>query len=451
MKYLILLFVALNSFALDMKAIKKKYNLTDEKIGAFFYDTRTNKELFSHNAKKKFIPASTFKIFTAYYLLKKLGPDFRFKTQARLHDNNLILSFDGDPYLLSTDIINMAYAIKEKIGKKKIVDIIITSNFPSLERIGDVGLDDQPYNQGISGINLNFNRFKAVKAGDNYIELPHGNFLELTKAKEDHSPGEIFKRQDQAKKEAWTYQSGQKYFYEVPIRNAFEFNKRYLLQLLQRVGIKFQGNVLHKSAHYGDVIYEHRSKNLVELLGLAMEYSNNLFMETLLIKATNRSHLKGAAREMKHYLVQNVRELDLINVRFENGSGLTLNTEVHPSLLAKFLAKTQHESFNGKRFITLFSLAGHSGFLAKRYYQDHLYESFFAKTGSLDYVNGLCGIYFKKENISFCVYINHDKNRFKLTGKNTKEKEILRQSAKAWKRVTDQALENIISDFFKSY
>ena len=70
-----------------------------------------------------------------------------------------------------------------------------------------------------------------------------------------------------------------------------------------------------------------------------------------------------------------------------------------------------------------------------------LYNNFYAKTGSLDYVNGICGVTVFKNSKSFCLFINDKNKREKLDGQNSIQNERLRQGAKVWKRQTDKAIE----------
>ncbi|HXA83151.1 MAG TPA: D-alanyl-D-alanine carboxypeptidase/D-alanyl-D-alanine-endopeptidase [Methylomirabilota bacterium] len=77
-------------------------------FGIEFYDLETGKAVYSLNADKLFVPASTTKLLTEGTLLAKLGPDYRFHTHIYRTGSidkhgtlkgNLILVASGDPNL----------------------------------------------------------------------------------------------------------------------------------------------------------------------------------------------------------------------------------------------------------------------------------------------------------------------------------------------------------------
>ena len=58
-----------------------------------------------HNAEKLFIPASILKIATSLASLSILGPEYRFRTELYLTNNNdLYIKVSGDPYLTSEEV-----------------------------------------------------------------------------------------------------------------------------------------------------------------------------------------------------------------------------------------------------------------------------------------------------------------------------------------------------------
>src|SRR6267142_1694576 len=77
-------------------------------FGIEFYDLETGKVVYSLNAEKLFVPASTTKLLTEGTVLAKLGPDYRFHTNIYRTGpidkhgtlkGNLILVASGDPNL----------------------------------------------------------------------------------------------------------------------------------------------------------------------------------------------------------------------------------------------------------------------------------------------------------------------------------------------------------------
>lgn len=76
-------------------------------IGVLAVDARTGQTLLSHNANRRFVPASNQKILVTATALSLLGPDFRFRTEVvargerrgALLDGDLVVVGSGDPSL----------------------------------------------------------------------------------------------------------------------------------------------------------------------------------------------------------------------------------------------------------------------------------------------------------------------------------------------------------------
>jgi D-alanyl-D-alanine carboxypeptidase/D-alanyl-D-alanine-endopeptidase (penicillin-binding protein 4) len=437
----------------EIDKIKKELNLTKKDLIGFSIHDK-EKTLSSFNENEHFIPASTFKIVSAFYILENLSPNFKFETKfgyrgkinKGILEGDLVLNLSGDPYLLTSDLYNMALTLRQRGIKEVKGSLIISSNFPSLQRIGNVGLDDQPYNQGLSALNVNFNRFKAIRYKDKALAFPMLDYLQMEAVK-DLSPGEIFRRKNIENKEAWQSSKLEKYFYEVPIRDTLKFNAHYLLKLINDLGIKTSPNVTIGKEIMTKELYSKKSLSTLKLVELALEYSNNLFIEVLTLKAAKAKNLKEASDKLKLFYKEKFPSLGIHNLNFENNSGLTLNLKIRTKTIAQLLQKIAYKKYEDRYFITLLSLAGNGGFLAKRFLNERTHLKFFAKTGSLDYVNGICG-YSMSSQRSFCLFINNKELRSQLQGRNTKQKDQLRRNAKKWKRNTDAMLERVINNLF---
>ena len=88
---------------------------------------------FSFNAKKKFNPASTVKLFTSYYALRVIGSSYKFKTDfftvgkrnLDTFDGNLYIRGSGDPKLVYEDLQEIVYAIRRKGLKTLLGNFVI--------------------------------------------------------------------------------------------------------------------------------------------------------------------------------------------------------------------------------------------------------------------------------------------------------------------------------------
>ncbi|MDZ4403353.1 D-alanyl-D-alanine carboxypeptidase/D-alanyl-D-alanine-endopeptidase [Prosthecobacter sp.] len=125
------------------------------------------------NAQTAFIPASSLKTLTTATALEVLGPDFRFtttlKSTAPMKDGtiagDLVIVGGGDPMLAMADLQAWAADLKKR-GLKRITgrvrgdaSLFSGSLYGDFWNWGDIG---NGYGSGVSGLNLNHNRYILV-------------------------------------------------------------------------------------------------------------------------------------------------------------------------------------------------------------------------------------------------------------------------------------------------
>lgn len=128
--------------------------------------------LFEQNSHTAFVPASTLKTVTTATALEKWGPDFRIETtllstapiQAGIIQGDVVIKGGGDPMLSLQDLQEWVEAL-QKAGLKQITGRIIGDGRLFKESIyddfwdwGDIG---NGYGSGVSGLNLEHNRYTA--------------------------------------------------------------------------------------------------------------------------------------------------------------------------------------------------------------------------------------------------------------------------------------------------
>jgi len=127
------------------------------------------KVIFSKNAEKMLIPASTLKIFTALVALHYLGPDYKFTTEFYLdNDTNLKIKGYGDPLLISEVLLEISRTVGSKI--KKVKDIVLDdSYFARPLTIPGVSSSTQPYDAPNGALCVNFNTVNFKRANGIYV------------------------------------------------------------------------------------------------------------------------------------------------------------------------------------------------------------------------------------------------------------------------------------------
>lgn len=130
--------------------------------GALVVDAESGRTLFSRRARVGRIPASVEKLWTTTAALRELGPDARFRTQARatgplgdrgtLH-GDLWLRGDGDPTLRADDIALLAQRLSQA-GVKRITGRVLgdESRFDSLRGVPSSGYAPSLYVEPLSGL-----------------------------------------------------------------------------------------------------------------------------------------------------------------------------------------------------------------------------------------------------------------------------------------------------------
>ncbi len=129
--------------------------------------------MFEHHAETSMIPASSLKTLTTATALEMLGPDFRFETRLRatapLADGeiagDLVIEGGADPMLALADLNAWAAELKSR-GLRRVVGRVIGDGrlFPGTiyDDFWDWGDIGNGYGSGVSGLNLEHNRYTAV-------------------------------------------------------------------------------------------------------------------------------------------------------------------------------------------------------------------------------------------------------------------------------------------------
>lgn len=145
--------------------------LTSAAIGFCLLDAKGN-VVMEHHARTGFIPASSLKTLTTATALELLGPDFRLETQLRatapmvegVINGDLAIVGGADPMFSLKDLKTLADELKAK-GLQRITGRIIGDGtllsgtiYADFWNWGDIG---NGYGSGVSGLNLEHNRYTA--------------------------------------------------------------------------------------------------------------------------------------------------------------------------------------------------------------------------------------------------------------------------------------------------
>jgi D-alanyl-D-alanine carboxypeptidase/D-alanyl-D-alanine-endopeptidase (penicillin-binding protein 4) len=139
------------------------------KQDALLVTAPNGKTIFSKNAEKILIPASTLKIFTALVALNYLGPNYKFVTEFYLDGElNLKVKGYGDPLLVSEVLPEISKEVGGKIKKTKNI-ILDDSYFAQPLTIPGVSSSAQPYDAPNGALCVNFNTVSFKQKNGIYV------------------------------------------------------------------------------------------------------------------------------------------------------------------------------------------------------------------------------------------------------------------------------------------
>ncbi len=429
-------------------------------------ELESKKIIVEQDKEKPMVLASVSKLFTLFYSLSILGPQYRFETSVyskgkisnRVLEGDLYLVGTGAPYLTAPQLLSLIHQVKDK-GIKKVKGKLFLDD-SALEfttRLSPLGLEDQADNPSMGALNIEFNRFSIWGRGKEPLPPLKNLSLEIKKEK---SNGLKFKNSSTAKEEKWfVYQKEKmKFIEDIPTRDSTFFTGHYFQYLAGLHGLEV--SKIEKAQRPSDSkkIATHKGLPLERLAYLGIEYSNNLIAETLLKTSVKESKRKSypsdeSAKLMHEWLKGKFSKVNWNKSQFQNGSGLTLNNQVSALNMAQYLSEIAQTSFEGRSFWSLLSINSHSGSLAKRLTSPDLAFRVYAKSGSLYYVNNLAGYLIGKsgKKYAFALFMTDEKKRESLGGDNSPEKNKLRLESKKWYQQTARFQDEIIKGWINKY
>jgi D-alanyl-D-alanine carboxypeptidase/D-alanyl-D-alanine-endopeptidase (penicillin-binding protein 4) len=114
--------------------------------------------LFDHNGDAVLIPASNSKLITATAALEKLGAGYTFDTQVFRKGDDLVISSNGDPYLVSERLWLLARDVArsgiKKVGSIRVATGAYSEPYKGLTEFEDSG---EPFTALVTATALNFN------------------------------------------------------------------------------------------------------------------------------------------------------------------------------------------------------------------------------------------------------------------------------------------------------
>ncbi|MGP9788410.1 D-alanyl-D-alanine carboxypeptidase/D-alanyl-D-alanine endopeptidase [Roseinatronobacter sp. NSM] len=251
-------------------------------------------------------PASVVKTLTGLYALDVLGGAYQFRTRlmtsAPVSDGvlrgDLVLAGGGDPVLGTDDLARMAADLRAA-GVQRVEGrfLVWGGALPFVEQIANDQAPQAGYNATVSGLNLNFNRvhFGWTRAGSDYTVTMDGRSdrhrpaVQMARMQVVNRGSPLYTHTRAQAQDVWTVargalgNSGSRW---LPVRHPELYAGEVLRALAATQGVTLPAPQVTQSQPGGQVLVEHRSKVLTEVVRDTLRFSTNITAEALGLMAS---------------------------------------------------------------------------------------------------------------------------------------------------------------------
>lgn len=431
----------------QIEKILPEKKLKELNAGVFVSSLKTGETLYERSADELIIPASVNKVFTAYAALKRLKPNFTFKTwvytkgaiQNETLAGDLYLKGGGDPSLVSERMWMLVNELMRSGVKKIMGNIVVDSSFFDSIRTPEARpkyLKDQAYNAPIGGLSFNFNTCTVyVKPGEKvgsspqvYTD-PENTYIDVvnqaTTAKAGSPNTLVVNRTEYVKGDLGdtvllrggiSTDSNEVRFYRNIVNPALYAGHMLKTFMTQR-GFKISGHVVEGTVPEGaKQILEFESQPLWQIIWGMNKFSNNFVADQIMKRLGAEVWGVPGTMEKGIAAVENVLEdVGIPKGRYKivDGSGLTRETRVTARQVGRVLQVGYQDFGTSPEFIASLGIAGEDGTMKRRALA--INESVIrAKTGSLDGVSSLAGYVTSADNemLVFVILLNDPKFKY---------------------------------------
>jgi len=425
--------------------IFKDDKLKNTKIGVEVYSITNQESLFQLNASTPLSPASAVKLLTGVVALKKLGPDYVFKTEIfsdgsiknGVLNGNLYLVGSGDPSLVTE---RMYLLVNELLRNniKKVTGAIFVDDWT----FDQVAIDpnrissdtDRAYNAPISGISFNYNTttlyFRPGEGADKkpsvHVE-PDTGYVKIQNQAKTSVRGTKYtlnawriKATDKTRDSDTIALSGNmpagmsEQWRHFSITDPAQYTGQALKWMLEQRGVQIAKSGVKKAKLPNSGVNRMASLDslpLREIVNLMNKFSNN-FIADALVKTLGRE-VKGAPGTTEKGLEVLLDEATKMNVnsagfKVVSGSGLTRINRMSSNQFINLLNSAYLEFDVLPEILSSLPIAGKDGTLRSRMKGTAAYGRLRGKTGTIDGVSSLVGVVQSRggELLAFSVLMN---------------------------------------------
>lgn len=399
--------------------------LATAKVGFVVYDPAKREIVAQQNAADAYLPASVAKIPTVLFALETLGPGHRFRTTLSFRGarakgewtGDLVLHGTGDPVLTDSDLMDLALRLRGA-GFRKLTGRFLfdDSYLGRADQIDATVETDVAYNSGVGALSAEFNRVTARWDAVRAYTIPALPWIQVT-AGPAASGRPAYSGVEG--REQWSLSpSGAPGLTELPVKDAGRFTAGLFRVACDTLGLVVPEPQRGKAPAKAVTIARHESPPLWEVAGRAMEFSNNLVAELLLLASARKVSgrplgIPEAAAMASARWTARHPDVGWAGLVLPNGSGLSARARLSPLQLLAMLEDADARDFGGHRFQTLLPVAGLKGTLRDRLHAPEAQLRAWAKTGTVNYGTGLAGYLFPRSGrpLLFVAFVSDLKKR----------------------------------------
>jgi D-alanyl-D-alanine carboxypeptidase/D-alanyl-D-alanine-endopeptidase (penicillin-binding protein 4) len=391
----------------------RKVGIPAASVSAVVQEAGARRPVLAHNTGEAMNPASVMKIVTTYAALELLGPAYRWKTEAWLDGDNLVLRGTGDPKLNYESFWMMLRGLRARGVREIRGDVVLDRSY--FGPVADGRIDDEqfrPYNVTPDALLVNFKslRFVFAPAGERvrvFVEphlpgldlinglrlgtgpCPEGRaFRDLIEASFVSSP-----QPRAAFSGLYPLECGEREL-NVALYSPEEYVAGMIRHLWAEMGGTWKGKVRDGGVPpTAQLVHMHESQPLGEIVRDINKFSNNVMARQLYL--TLGAHFGGppasaenALRAVRQWLtLKNVLAPELV---IENGSGLSRLERASAATLATLLQEAWKSPVMPE-FVASLPVVAVDGTMRKRLHYGRVAGNAHLKTGLLNDTRSLAG------------------------------------------------------------
>ncbi len=391
-------------------------------------DAESGAQVYAWGEDKALVPASTMKLLTAATALRALGPAWTFPTwvmtsakvdEAGILDGSLYIKGQGDPTMVVERMYRMVMDLRLQGVKEIKGDVVFDASYfadttliPGWDSEDD--MENGPtYFAPLGALSVNYNIAAiVVRPAATSGAAAHAEFESPTAAvvlDNRLTTGSKSSRR-WVKVERALDESGMITTFtltgNVPVEGEADTIYKTLADplgnyigvfsgLLKQQGIKVKGKMIAGTTPVdAKVMFTARSEPLMNILGEMNKHSNNFIAEQVLrTVGAERFGLPGTTAKGNQVIAEYLGEIGIASTDFSlvNGSGLSRNVMLKPSVLSRVLVDMWNSPAVGPEFLTTLSVGGRDGTLRSRFREEAMAGRVRGKTGTLNGVHCLSG------------------------------------------------------------